>query len=129
MKGHLTEDQLVKYQFKLASERQLAKDEAHLKQCAQCGNRLEELKRKFAVLDVMQGDLHASEELISQTLAGIENTPPVRILSFGRRTWLGAAAAVILIGLGLLFGPSLSRPPASKPVVTVPRRRMRLQPC
>jgi len=47
MKNHLTEQELIEYQFKLASDIQSEEISKHLESCAQCREQLEHLKRKF----------------------------------------------------------------------------------
>jgi hypothetical protein len=102
MKHHLTERELIECQFKLASERRVQKISGHLKDCAQCRQHLEELKAKFAALELVREELEPSEELISRVLAEVSQPIPARVVSFGRPAWIGAAAAVLLMG-ALLF--------------------------
>jgi len=119
MKGHLTDKELIEYKFKLTSDTQRKGIAEHLEGCAKCRERLEQLKRKFSALDLLRGDVKASEDLISQvieqTQGGVSNsTLQKRLLRFALRqaqdfarndTWrrIGAIAAVLLVGLMLLF--------------------------
>jgi hypothetical protein len=98
MKYHLTERELIEYQFKLASERQIQKISVHLKDCAQCQQSLGELKARFSALELVREELEPSEELISRVLAEVSRPMPAKVVSFGRPAWIGAAAAVLLMG-------------------------------
>jgi len=103
MKEHLTEKELIEYQFKLASDTQMEDIAGHLEGCAQCREHLEQLKRKFAALDLLREDVKVSEELISQVISQADKPAQPKVVSFLRPRWLGAAAAVIVGGLILLF--------------------------
>jgi len=118
MKKHLTKDQLIKYQFKLASTRQSKKTADHLAKCAPCRERLEQIKQKFTALDLLQDQPGATEELISRTITQAAQRPPVKISYFRRPPWIAAAAAVIFLAGGLLFVPSLKRSHTSKSIET-----------
>jgi hypothetical protein len=100
--NHLTEKQLIEYQFKLTSGIRTEEIAAHLESCAKCRDHLEKLKRKFE-------DVKVSEELISQVVKQtkkLHRTPydaaPAKIFSLGKPIWL-SAAAVLLIGLLLII--------------------------
>ncbi len=54
MKPHLTERELIEYEFKLASDTGVEKAAEHLAGCRQCREYLEQLKRKFAALDLLR---------------------------------------------------------------------------
>ena len=126
MKDHLTERELIEYQFELVPDARLEKIAGHLRDCARCRQHLEQLKRKFAALELLREELEPSDDLISRVLAEVSK-PPVRAraVSFRRPAWIGAAAAVLLIGSLLLVsrlgreqieprGP-VKRPIAEKP--------------
>ena len=66
MKGHLTEKELIEYQFKLASDTQTESITEHLQSCSQCSEHLEQLKKKFASLDLLHEDVGVTEELVSK---------------------------------------------------------------
>ena len=104
MKRHLTEEQLIQHKFKLASDEQTAGAAEHLAGCAECGQRLEQLNQKFAALDLLAEDIPASEELISQVIARAKRPVRRKIIPFGKYHWIGAAAAVLVLGLTLLIG-------------------------
>jgi hypothetical protein len=97
MKYHLTEQELIEYQFKLASDDRLEEITGHLQSCAQCRKDLEQLKRKFASLDLLREETKVSEDLISRTVEQAKSPVKTKIL-FRKSTWIGAAAAVLLIG-------------------------------
>jgi len=105
MKHHLTERELIEYQFALGSEVRMRKIAGHLGGCAQCCEHLEKLKRKFAALDLLREDVELSEDLISQVVeqagsarGGIRS----KVIPFRPSAWIGAAAAVLLVGVLLL---------------------------
>ena len=105
MKGHLTERELIEYQFKLASDSRMGKIAGHLDICAQCSERLEQLERKFAALDLLREDVKVSEDLISQVVeqaGSARGKVRPRVIPFRKPAWIGAAAAVFLAGLLLL---------------------------
>ena len=102
MKGHLTERELIEYQFKLVSDSRVEKIAGHLKDCARCRRRLEQLERKFASLDLLREEVKASDDLISQVVEQAGQPVRARIVRFRKPAWLGAAAAVLLVGSLLL---------------------------
>jgi len=104
MKRHLTEEELIEHQFKLASDEQAVGRAEHLAGCAECRERLEQLGQKFAALDLLAEDIPASEELISQAIAQAKHPAPRRIVPFGKYHWIGTAAAVLVVGFVLMMG-------------------------
>ncbi|MHC4285781.1 MAG: DUF4139 domain-containing protein [Planctomycetota bacterium] len=92
MKAHLTEQELIEYQFKLASDVQVGEISGHLEDCSQCREHLERLQRKFSSL----------EDLISKVVKQAGQPVRTRIISFRKPAWLSAAAAVLLVGMLLL---------------------------
>ncbi len=105
MKGHLTKGQLIQYQFKLVSDSYLEEIAGHLAACAECRRNLEQLRRKFAALDLLREDVTASQDLISRVIEQAAEKPHVKrgakyLAPPFRRglPWLGAAA-VLLVGL------------------------------
>ncbi|MHC4658919.1 MAG: DUF4139 domain-containing protein [Planctomycetota bacterium] len=97
MKRHLTERELIEYQFGLGSEVRVAEIAGHLRDCGECREHLEELRRKFAALDLLREDVEVSEDLISRVVEQAGQPVRTRIVSFGRAAWIGAAAAVLLM--------------------------------
>ena len=106
MKPHLTERQLIEYQFNLASQADVEQIAAHLEQCSDCRRRAEQLKRKFAALDLLRGEIEVPEDLITRTAAEADKPVRTGIVPFWKRTTF-AAAAVFLIALGLLITDSI----------------------
>jgi hypothetical protein len=118
MERHLTERELIEYRFRLASDKQAGFGGEHLARCAECRGRLEQLDRKFASLDLLREDVHASEELISQVVAQARDEArgawgEGRIIHHLSLRWVGAVAAVLLVGFVVLIG-SLTQEKASK---------------
>ena len=102
MKAHLTDQELIEYQFKLASDVQVGEIARHLEDCAQCREHLEKLQRKFAALDLLREDVKASNDLISRVVEQAGQTLQSRFIRFRKPAWFGAAAAVLLVGMLLL---------------------------
>ncbi len=102
MKGHLTEQELIEYQFKLASDIQMEEIAEHLKSCAQCREHLELLKKKFSSLDLLREDVRVSEHLISRIVEQAKQPAQPKVVSFWRPRWISAAAAVLVLGLMLV---------------------------
>lgn len=102
MKRHIKEKELIQYQFKLASDVRLEKTAEHLQSCAQCRENLEQLKRKFAALDLLREETKVSEDLISQVIEQAKQPIRTRTIWLRKPAWIGAAAAVLLVGLLLV---------------------------
>jgi hypothetical protein len=103
MKRHLTEEELIRQKFGLASDEQAAAHAEHLAGCAECRGRLERLDQKFAALELLREDVSASDELVSQAAAKAKQPVRRKTIAFYKSPWLGAAAAVLLLGLTLLI--------------------------
>jgi len=101
MKRHLTERELIEYQFKLASDVRMKQTAEHLDRCAQCRENLERLAKKFAALDLLREGAKVSEDLISQVMEQAGHPIRTGIVPFRKRAWI-SAAAVLLVGLLLL---------------------------
>jgi len=102
MKGHLTERELIEYQFKLASDIRMEEIAGHLESCAQCRGHLERLKRKFSALDLLREEAKVSEDLISQVVEQAGQPAQPKVVSIWRPRWIGAVAAVLVLGLMLV---------------------------
>ena len=102
MKAHLTEQELLEYQFKLASDVQVGEIAGHLEDCSQCREHLDKLQRKFAALELLREEVTASEDLISRVVEQAGQTVQSRIIRFRKLVWVGSAAAVLLVGSLLL---------------------------
>jgi hypothetical protein len=114
MKRHLTERELIEYQFKLASGAQSEEIAAHLADCKDCRAALERLKTRFAALDLLREEVTVSEDLISRVLEQTGKPKPTRLVSMWRPAWIGAAAAVLLIA-SLLLVSQFPRERTEKP--------------
>jgi len=104
MEHHLTERELIEYRFRLISDEQAEAAAEHLAGCDECRSRLEQLSRKFASLDLLREDVQVSQELISQVLEQAAKPAPAKVVPFIRRPWVGAIAAVLLVGFAVLIG-------------------------
>ncbi len=113
MEHHLTERELIGYQFKLASDIRMKEIAEHLEGCGECREHLEKLQRKFAALDLLREELEVSEDLISRVTEQAEQPVRTRIVWFKNYAWLSSAAAVLLVGL-LLLTTQLSKDETKK---------------
>ncbi|MHC4704825.1 MAG: DUF4139 domain-containing protein [Planctomycetota bacterium] len=125
MKAHLTERELIEYQFKLAPEAQIEQAEQHLEACRDCRESLERLKNRFAALDLLREEVEVSEQLISKAVEHAGKPAARRTIWLRGPAWIGAAAAVLLMGslvlVSVLRGPTepvgpVAREPAAAPV-------------
>ena len=82
MKRHLTEKELIEYQFKLASENRSEEISSHLKGCADCRQLAEQLKRRFATLDLLREEAKVSDKLISETIEQAKRSTKSTIFLF-----------------------------------------------
>ena len=99
MKPHLTERELIEYEFKLASDIGAEKAAEHLAECRRCREYLEQLKRKFAALDLLREEIKVSDDLISQVVeqtGSDQRRVQPRIVWFRKPAWLGAAAVLVV---------------------------------
>ena len=103
MKRHLTEKELIEYRFRLAPDEQAGASAEHVAGCAECRERLEQLDRKFAALDLLREDVHASEELIAQVMDQTKGAARAKVVPFFRLRWIGAVAAVLIVGFVVFF--------------------------
>ncbi|MFC1635607.1 DUF4139 domain-containing protein [Planctomycetota bacterium] len=103
MKHHLTEKELIEYRFRLAPAEQAGASAEHVAGCAECRERLEQLDRKFAALDLLKEDVHASEELIAQVMDQTKEAAKAKVVPFFTLRWIGAAAAVLIVGFVVFF--------------------------
>jgi hypothetical protein len=111
MKAHLTEQELIEYQFKLASDVQGTEIAEHLEDCAQCREHLEKLQRKFAALELLREEITASDDLISRVVEQVARPVRTRTIWFKKPAWLGAVAAVLLVGFILLASHLIEEQP------------------
>ena len=108
MKNHLTEQELIEYQFKLVSDMQIKEAAGHLEDCSECREHLGKLQRKFAALDLLRGEAKISDDLISRVVEQARQPARTRIVWFKKPMWISTAAAVLLVGL-LLVATQLSK--------------------
>ncbi|MCP4612899.1 MAG: DUF4139 domain-containing protein [Planctomycetes bacterium] len=102
MKRHLTEKELIEYQFKLASDAGMKDAAEHIESCGQCREGLEKLQRKYAALDLLGEKAEISEDLISSVTEQARRPVVKKIAWFKRPVWMSSAAAVLLVGLVLV---------------------------
>ena len=102
MKHHLTERELIEYQFKLVPDTRMKEAAEHIADCGQCREHLEKLQRKFAALDLLSEEAKISEDLISRVIEQTQQPVRTRIVWFKKYAWLSSAAAVLLVGLLLI---------------------------
>jgi hypothetical protein len=111
MKAHLTEQELIEYQFKLASDVQLGEISGHLEDCSQCREHLGRLQRKFSSLELLREEITASDDLISKVVKQTGQSVCKRTIWFKKPAWLSAAAAVLLVGFILLANHLIEEQP------------------
>jgi hypothetical protein len=122
MMRHRTEQELIEYQFKLASVPRMRKTAEHLGKCGQCRELMEKLRQKFAALDLLREEITVSDDLVArvveQAQGGVGNlTLKKRLLRSARNDkwrWIGAAA-VLVVGLSLLLVSNLPKEREEKP--------------
>ena len=107
MKHHLTEKELIEYQFKLASDAGMKEAAEHIEGCCQCRRDLEKLQRKYSALDLLGEKVEISEDLISRVTEQAGKPVLKRIAWFKKPIWMSSAAAVLVVGL-LLVANQLS---------------------
>jgi len=111
MTDHLSQRELIEYQFNLASDEQVLRTADHLEICPECRAQSETLACKFSALDVLRDEPVASEQLITTAIREAEASPR-KVLPFLR--WGGIASG--LIAAGLLLAVMLRPEPVSSPV-------------
>jgi hypothetical protein len=111
MKRHLTEQELIEFQFKLASNIQVGEIAGHLEECARCREHLDKLQGRFAALELLREEVKVSDDLISQVVKQAGQPVSTRIISFRKPAWLSAAAAVLLVGFILLASHLIDEKP------------------
>jgi glycosyltransferase involved in cell wall biosynthesis len=109
MNGHLTDQQLIDYQFDLTSETDSTTARTHLEQCDTCRRRLHELARRLSALDLIRDDVKASQTLLSETIRSAKRAGRWRTLFVRKLPWTGAIAAAVVVGIALLSVPDRGR--------------------
>jgi hypothetical protein len=99
MENHLTEKELIEYQFKLADEARMAEIAGHLDGCDECKRLRDRLAGKFASLELLRTDEKISEELISKTIEQVSKRRVIkqRASFLNRNGWRLSAAAVFVL--------------------------------
>jgi anti-sigma factor RsiW len=119
MENHLTENELIEYQFKLGTQEEQEASSEHLASCAECRERLEKLIKKFTALDLLRADAHVSEELISQVLEQAKQPARQKVIPLYKSPWMGAVAAVLVAGFVLLMSHLNTEQPTRRQFVKV----------
>jgi len=109
MSKHLTDQQLIDYQFDLAAEADAKTARSHLEKCDACRRRLHELGRKLNALELIRDDVKASRTLLSQTIHNAQQAGRWRRFLLHKAPWAGAVAAAVVIGIALLAVPDRGR--------------------
>jgi anti-sigma factor RsiW len=122
MKHHLTEQELIEYQFKLASDFRMEEIAEHLAGCAECRKRLEQLSQKFAALDLLRDEVKVSEDLISQVIEQARQPASAKVVPFvSKYPWIGAVAAMLVVGFVLLIGSLTEEKPTQREFARGPK--------
>jgi len=103
MENHLTENELIEYRFGLSSQEQQSISSEHLAGCEECRERLEQIIKKFAALDLLREDAHVPEELISEVLEQAGKPTLRKVVPFYKSPWMGAVAAAVVACFVLLM--------------------------
>jgi len=102
MIGHLTERDLIEYQFELASDIRQKEIAEHLEDCSICREHLERLKKKFSSLELLREDVKISEDLVRQVAEQVASAAEPRFITFRKAAWFSSVAAIFVIGLLLI---------------------------
>jgi hypothetical protein len=116
-KGHLTEKELIEYQFKLASDEQMAEMARHLEDCSQCRHLNEKLSAKFAALELLRTEPETSEQLVAKVMENLEKAGQKKVRVVKKPVWL-AAAAVFVLALTVVVVSQLGKKEPAKTELT-----------
>jgi hypothetical protein len=103
MNSHFSDRQLLDVEFKLRSSANAGAIAAHLAECAACRRRAETLKQKISSLDLLRGNVSASEPLIAETLRRVRNEPATERGLFPRVAWLTGLAMAAGIVMAVVY--------------------------
>ncbi len=103
MSEHLTEQQLIDYAYKLASDPAMQEARAHLDACDQCRRTLEGLRARLGVLELLRDDIQASDELVARVVEDAAKPRKVAIFPYRYVISITATAAVFLLGVTWLL--------------------------
>jgi len=109
MKRHLTERELIEYEFGLAAEGQAADAAEHLQGCGRCREELAGLKRRFGSLELLREEPQVSEELVERALRQAAVPVAAKGVLWRVPAVIGAVAAVFLMGSVLFVSLSQRR--------------------
>ena len=123
MEKHLTEKDLIEFQFKLADELRLEEIAEHLETCGECKRLNERLAGKFAALETLRSDEKINEQLVTRTIEQVSKSKvQQRQLPFVlRNRWWLSAAAVFLLVLTVAVVSQLGKIPTDKGEPTITR--------
>ncbi|MBP8604454.1 MAG: DUF4139 domain-containing protein [Phycisphaerae bacterium] len=93
--NHFNQDILIQYAFGLLEANAGLAVRQHLDKCPECRQHLSELKRKFSVMSVLEGDVELPDDLVSKTL--MSKMAGEKTGAFYRKVWIGWAAAAALV--------------------------------
>jgi hypothetical protein len=122
-KGHLTEKELIEYQFKLVGAEELAQTAKHLEACSQCRQLNEKLSSKFSALELLKAEPEFNDELLSKVIVNIKKQSPRKVRTYKVPVWSAAAAVFAIVITVAIFKFHISNlrfpvsPPPSLPPV------------
>jgi len=96
---HVSEKDLIRFQFDLAGADQAEKVRRHLEGCADCRRQAQRLKLRFAALDLLRREAPVPDELVASTLERASREVRSRFILFRGPVLGAAAAAAVLIAL------------------------------
>jgi hypothetical protein len=118
MQEHLTEKDLIEFQFKLAEEKRLMEIAGHLETCSKCKGLNEKLACKFSALNLLRTDEKAGEGLVARTIesasGGLRQAIKPRASFVHRNKWWMSAAAVFVLVITVAVVSQLNRKPTSQ---------------
>jgi len=129
MKRHLTEQELIEYRFKLASDAETKEASMHLEACERCRAELEGLQRKFASLDLLREEITVSEDLVSQVIEQAAEPRRIKLAAPKKLpAWAGAAAAVLIVGVLLMVANRPEKAERGERFVKGPEKGITIRP-
>ena len=129
MKRHLTEQELIEYRFKLAADAEAERAGEHLAECRHCRAELEKLERKFASLDLLRGEVAASEDLISRVIEQAGRPRRIKVAASRKLpAWAAAAAAVLVVGVLIMVANHPGQRKGDEPSAKGPEKGIAVPP-
>ena len=92
--GHLTEKEIIEYQFKLASAEQMARMAKHLEDCSRCRQVNERLAAKLAALELLRKEPDISEQFAAKIIENVKSAVYKKTKTYRMPAWLSAAAVI-----------------------------------